>query len=307
MISAYNEEKYVVESINSILEQSFKEIEILVVDDGSSDATFNKILEIKDDRIVAVRQENRGKAATLNSLIGMAKGKYVMIQDADDVSAKNRIQIQFDYLESNPHLALVLCGHGLIINNKVVAPRGVKRDSFECSSLVKNLRLPAHDPTLFVRKDIARNFLFDESLRIGQGVDFIFRIAESNPIEVISDVLYFYRIRPSSITRADPLLKAKRLFEVMNKAKVRRGEAPWTFEEFMKINSRWANDKDNNLSGHFTESTYLSVIHGRRLEAISTALTSIRFWRNNKAYLKPVLYSIVPKKLCRWAKKRFGQ
>lgn len=307
MISAYNEEKYIIESLRSILAQSFKDIEILVADDGSSDNTYKKILELEDPRIVAIRQENKGKAATLNGLIARAKGKYVMIQDGDDISATDRIQTQYTYLENNPHLAMVLAGHSLIIDDKTVAPRAVSKDVSECAQIIKNLQLPAHDPTLFVKRDIAQKFLFDESLRIGQGVDFIFRVAEAYPMAVIGEVLYHYRIRATSITKADPVVKAKKLFDVMNKAKTRRGEAAWSFEEFLRINGKWANDKDNNLSGHFTESAYLSVMQGRRLEAIRTALVSLKYWKNNQAYLKPAVYALLPKSICRWGKRRFGQ
>lgn len=307
MISAYNEEKYIVQSIRSILSQTFEDFEVLVADDGSSDDTYKKIMELDDARIVAIRQENKGKAATLNGLISRARGKYVMIQDGDDISASDRIQVQYTYLERNPHLALVLSGHSLIIDDKTVAPKAVSKGVSECAELIKNLQLPAHDPTLFVKKEIAQKFLFDESLRIGQGVDFIFRVAEAYPMEVIGEVLYHYRIRATSITKADPVVKAKKLYEVMNKAKTRRAEPAWSFEEFLRINSKWANDKDNNLSGHFTESAYLSVVQGRRLEAIHTALVSLKYWKNNKAYLKPALYALLPKQICRWGKKRFGQ
>lgn len=307
LISAYNEEKYIGASVRSMLSQTFRDIEVLVADDGSSDNTFKKILDIKDERIFPIQQENKGKAATLNGLIARARGKYVLIQDGDDISTSDRIQKQYDHLEANPHLAMVLSGHSLIIDDKVVAPRGARKGVAECENMIRRLQLPAHDPTLFVKKEVAKQFLFDESLRIGQGVDFIFRVAERYPMEVIGDVLYHYRIRQSSITKADPLLKAKRLHEVMNKAKTRRGESPWGFEEFLKINSKWAKDKDNNLSGHFTESAFLSVIQGRRMEAISTALVSLRYLRNNKAYLKPVIYALLPEKICRWGKQKFGQ
>src|SRR5687768_5230150 len=169
-------------------------------------------MELDDSRIVAIRQENKGKAATLNGLISRARGKYVMIQDGDDISARDRIQVQFTYLERNPHLALVLSGHSLIIDDKTVAPKAVSKGISECAELIKNLQLPAHDPTLFVKKEIAQKFLFDESLRIGQGVDFIFRVAEAYPMEVIGEVLYHYRIRATSITKADPVVKAKKLY-----------------------------------------------------------------------------------------------
>lgn len=307
LISAYNEENFIVASIQSVLSQTFKDLEVLVADDGSSDNTYNKILGIQDERLIVIQQENRGKAATLNSLIARARGTYVLIQDGDDISTSDRVQQQYSHLERNPHLAMVLSGHSLIIDDKVVAPKAVPKNTFECAEMIKNLQLPAHDPTLFVKREIAQQFLFDESLRIGQGVDFIFRVAEVYPMEVIGEVLYNYRIRATSITKADPLVKAKKLCEVMNKAKIRRGEEIWTFDDFMRVNRKWANDKDNNLSGHFTESAYLSVIQGRRLQAVRTAVISLKYWKNRWDYFKPALYAILPEKICRWVKKRFGQ
>ena len=306
LISAYNEERYICASIQSILDQSFDDIEVLVADDGSSDSTFDKISSFKDNRITAFKNKNQGKAATLNFLLEQATGKYVVIQDGDDISCATRIQKLWDHMEQHPSLAIVLSGHSLIVDDKVVAAKAKPVSPQKCQQEIEALRLPGHDPTAFVRSDIANQFRFNSDLRMGQGLDFIFRIAEQHPIEVYGEALYQYRVHFKSITRSDPMRKARLMFEVLNLAKQRRGQSVMEFDEFLEQNARWVKDPDNNLSGHFTESAYLCVQQNKRLEAIKTALVSLRFLPRGRRYLKPLLYALSPKFVVAFGKRKFG-
>jgi len=108
LISAYNVEQYVEQSIMSILEQTHTNLEVLVVDDGSSDNTHNILSKIKDPRINYYSQNNKGKAATLNDLIKLAKGEFIMIHDADDLSKHKRVSELLKNFKDNPNIGMAM-------------------------------------------------------------------------------------------------------------------------------------------------------------------------------------------------------
>ncbi len=105
--SVYNCEKYLRESINSILSQTFNDFEFIIIDDGSIDSSIDIINSFNDSRIKLLRQENRGLAFALNEGIKKARGKYIARMDADDICLPDRFQKQFDFLEHNPDYVVV--------------------------------------------------------------------------------------------------------------------------------------------------------------------------------------------------------
>ena len=97
---AYNAEKYISEAIKSILNQTFKDFEFIIIDDGSIDRTWKIIQKYakKDDRVIALKNEkNLGIAVNRNKLVSMARGKYIIWQDSDDISLPYRIEKQYNF------------------------------------------------------------------------------------------------------------------------------------------------------------------------------------------------------------------
>jgi len=107
IMSVYNGERYVARALFSILAQSFSDFEVIVVDDGSGDATADIVTSIRDDRIRLVRQENSGITKSLNRAILLARGKWVARHDADDFSIFNRFEVQLRYLDQHPDVGIL--------------------------------------------------------------------------------------------------------------------------------------------------------------------------------------------------------
>jgi glycosyltransferase involved in cell wall biosynthesis len=107
IIPVYNAEKYIDECINSILEQSYKNLEILIINDGSTDGTLSKLESYNDVRIRLITRENQGLAKTLRELVDKSTGIYIARMDADDISHKDRISQQVNKFLSNDKLVLV--------------------------------------------------------------------------------------------------------------------------------------------------------------------------------------------------------
>ena len=107
LMPAYNASLYIKESIESMLNQSFSDFELLIINDGSKDNTSEVVKSIVDERIRLVENEqNLGLANTLNKGMKLAKGEYLARMDADDLSTPNRLQTQVDYLDSHPDVIL---------------------------------------------------------------------------------------------------------------------------------------------------------------------------------------------------------
>src|SRR5690606_6986211 len=91
VIPLYNKEKYIKETLNSVLAQTFQDFEIIVVNDGSTDNSANQILQFKDKRIKVIDQQNQGAASARNQGIEISSSPYIALLDADDTWYKNHL------------------------------------------------------------------------------------------------------------------------------------------------------------------------------------------------------------------------
>lgn len=114
IIPAYNHQEYVQETIKSIINQTYQNIELIVIDDGSKDSTWQKIVELQDvckkrfARVHFETKENEGTCKTLNKLVSLAKGKYIYLIASDDISKPDAIKEEIEFLERYPDYALVV-------------------------------------------------------------------------------------------------------------------------------------------------------------------------------------------------------
>ena len=122
LMTVYNHQMYIKSSIESILYQTFKDFELVIINNGSEDNSGNLIKKIKDKRIKFYSfKKNIGRTKALNYGLKKCIGKYVAIQDSDDLSRKNRIQTQFNFLEKNLDFGLVGSNYTIISNsNKII-------------------------------------------------------------------------------------------------------------------------------------------------------------------------------------------
>lgn len=106
VMSAYNVEKYIAESINSILRQSFRDFELIIVNDGSTDRTQSVIDSFDDKRLIKIVNPRHDFIESLNTGMATAKGKYVARMDADDIMHVDRLRIQHALMEENPEITV---------------------------------------------------------------------------------------------------------------------------------------------------------------------------------------------------------
>lgn len=134
LIPAYNHAKYIGDAIRSIAEQTYANIELLAIDDGSTDQTYEKIKglqQLYNDRFVSFnlkRQDNAGIIRTLNTLLRDASGDYVYLMASDDMAKPHALQLQLDFLINNPEYGLVVGNNEIIDSEGRVAFWNKKQD-----------------------------------------------------------------------------------------------------------------------------------------------------------------------------------
>lgn len=101
IMPAYNSEKYIADSIISVLMQTYKNWELIIIDDGSKDATKNVIQRFQDKRIIYIYQKNEGVASARNNGISKANGRYIAFLDSDDLWLSNKLELQLNYMQNH--------------------------------------------------------------------------------------------------------------------------------------------------------------------------------------------------------------
>lgn len=191
IISTYNEEKYIADSINSILDQSYKNIEVIIVDDASTDKTVDLIKSIKSDKIkLFVNATNKKLAHNLNFAISKANGEYVARMDADDISRKDRIITQVDYLEKHKDIDIVASYAKTFGDSKIVKKSPCTDEGIKTELLFTN---PICHPTVMFRKS-SLDFQYDESCAAGQDYELWTRLVDKKKFHVINKILLDYRV-----------------------------------------------------------------------------------------------------------------
>jgi glycosyltransferase involved in cell wall biosynthesis len=116
LMPVYNGEKYLPSALESVLQQSYLDFELLVIDDGSTDrtATILQVCAEQDSRIKVHHQVNQGVASSLNNGLNLAQGQYLARMDADDLSVPHRFITQVDFLDRHPEITLVSSNCSLI-------------------------------------------------------------------------------------------------------------------------------------------------------------------------------------------------
>lgn len=294
IVCVYNAGDYLLPSLQSVLAQTYGKIEVLIIDDGSTDGCVDAAQEELDDpRIRWFRQENAGKSAALNRALRELRGEFYAIHDADDLSYPSRIERLVEAMEAHPEVAGVFSGHDLVMGEKRLAPRFREKSARECRGDIEKMRMPAHDPTAMYRVEMVRDLEYEPSLRIGQGYDYLLRVGERFPLMVLGECLYSYRVNPKSVTKRDPQERQRFVHEVQRRACERRGnEAP------MHRPNQWVR-RDNNLAVDFMESVVDLRASGRHGHAVHTGLACIRLNPIDPHYYKALLYALLPSALRR--------
>lgn len=192
-LSVFNAEKFVAYAIKSIINQSFTNFELIITDDGSIDRTSSIIESFADARIVYIKDKvNRGISYRLNQQIDLARGKYFVRMDADDVMFPDRLEMQVGFLERNLHVDVV--GSPVVViddENGIIGVRGSGRTSFSFDRAI--LRGVFIHPTATGRIEWFRKYKYIECLKGVEDLDLWIRSFSDSCFCVLENPTLFYR------------------------------------------------------------------------------------------------------------------
>lgn len=214
VIPMFNVGQYIEQCIQSVLEQTFKNFEVICVDDGCTDDTLHKLARFSDPRIKLIQQANRGLSGARNTGIFASKGMYVALLDADDFWAKEKLAAHINHLNTRPNVGVSYCPSLFV--NEDGKPMGIgqypklknvsSKDVF-CRNPVGNGSAPVIRRRLlkevaFVSQKHGRKCIFDEDLRQSEDIELWLRIAllDNWKFEGIKLPLTFYRVNDGGLS-----------------------------------------------------------------------------------------------------------
>ncbi len=238
LMSVYNSEKYLAQSIESVLNQTFEDFEFIIIDDGSKDLSFDilKSFAAKDNRINISSRENRGIPCTRNEMLNKAQGEFIAVMDSDDIALSDRLALQVAFLQQNPEVVCVSGAFEIIDDcGRFLTCLELPEDDDE----IQRLALAGHSsvwhPCAMFRREAALKVGgYEETMPSSHDLDLWLKLGEVGKLANLKTPLLKYRLHMSSISGRLGLAQRNEGREACERAWKRRGiegkfeaEEPW--------------------------------------------------------------------------------
>lgn len=203
IIPTHNSGQYIGSALDTVLGQTVKDVEIIVVDDGSTDETRNIIAKCYP-MVRYIFQVNNGAASARNRGIREATGEFVAFLDADDLWLPMKLEKQEEYLRLHPNVGIVITEERAFNSSGPIPKRSRKRETLMNGDTVRRIFMYSGvaTPTVMVRRKVFEDVgLFDERLKVAEDDNLWMRIAMKWPMGLVDEVFVLCRIREGSLTR----------------------------------------------------------------------------------------------------------
>jgi len=226
LLPVYNAEAYVGEAVQSILVQTCRDFELLIINDGSTDRSLEIIRGFRDNRIRVINNEtNIRLIATLNKGMDLARGKYIARMDADDISLPERLRKQADFMETHPEVGVCGTWFELFGNHKKIVKYPEKDESIRIMLLYQT---PFCHPSVMLRKEVfdrhAVRFL-PEFIH-AEDYEVWVRIAPYTRFANIPEALLRYRLHEQSVSSAHRSIQETNTCRIIRQAFEKTGIQP---------------------------------------------------------------------------------
>ncbi len=202
LMSVYNGEPYIREAVESILAQSFRDFEFLIIDDGSTDNSISSLKDYRDERLKIIQKPNTGLVDSLNVGLAAATGEWIARMDADDISAPDRLEKQLTYVKNRPELVLV--GTNAVLINNVGELSWEVRFPEGHSALVNSIANGGspfpHASAIFRRESAISLGGYNHRFPDGHDIDFWLRLSDIGQLGCIQEPLLSLRKHNESFT-----------------------------------------------------------------------------------------------------------
>lgn len=239
ILAAYNAQRYLSSAVDSVLNQTFSDFELILIDDGSKKDNTPQIIADyakKDPRVVAISRPNKGLTPTLNEGIGRATGQYLARMDADDLCMPTRFEKQVAYLDAHPDCVCV--GSRVTVIDPYGSPvrlsdHPLDHDQID-AQLLRGIGWAVVHPAAMIRADAMRQVGgYREQFITSQDLDLFLRLAEVGKLANLPEPLTSYRQHFESVSNNKADIQWGHKATIVGDAYDRRGlprPAQWTFE-----------------------------------------------------------------------------
>jgi|688.fasta_scaffold441906_1 glycosyltransferase involved in cell wall biosynthesis len=210
LLPTYNAERYLSDSIKSILDQTYNNLELIIIDDASTDHSKDIILAFKDKRIRYYKNDiNSGIVKSLNKAIELSNGTYLFRMDADDISVKNRIEIQIFFLEKNINVGVLGTNLKCFGKNNNIWKNPTNFDEIKTKLFFDSA---IWHPTVAIRKSVLvnNNICYDPDYEHCEDYKMWYDLSKVTIIRNIDKVLLMYRVHDNNHSRKQPFLNKLR-------------------------------------------------------------------------------------------------
>lgn len=293
--TVYNGEKYIRDAINSVLSQSFKDFEFIIVNDGSNDNTASILTNFDDKRIKIITQDNVGAAKSRNKAITTATGKYIAILDSDDISLPNRFETQLAFLENNNEYIMV--GANAIIIDEKGTSLYTSNLPTECAHIKKQLSVNNfyHSAVMFRRETFFATNGYDETI-YNHFEDYFLWIEFSKigKLHNLATPLIKHRLTPYSLTNKTASsfkIQEKLSYKKLNNLTISKTEIA-SLSSSNKVSVK----KKKGIYYLKIANIYLTKNLNKKL-ALKNICKSLYFYPFNFAIIKQVILLLSPQKV----------
>jgi glycosyltransferase involved in cell wall biosynthesis len=284
VMSAYNNADYIESAVTSILWQSFRDFEFIIIDDGSTDGTGGLLEQLADTdcRIRLIRRENKGLTVSLNEGLELARGQYVARMDSDDLAIRERFEKQVAYLDANPGCVLVGTKVMLIDPLDVEIVEGEFHQGHDDidAALLKGNGAAIYHPSVMMRKAaLDRVDGYVPKWNGAEDVELFLRLAEIGQLENLEEVLLNYRRHPASVNHTKHEKQFALMIELLNEARARRELPPIEADEVRRWTPEPIPVQLRNWGWNAMKKNRIDVARSHALGAVRGAPFSVENWR----------------------------
>lgn len=203
ILPVYNGEKYIQGAIQSVLEQTYQNLELIIIDDGSTDKTKEVINGFVDERIKYIYQNNKGQAGARNKGLEIAKGDFIGFIDADDIYEKNKLEEQIEIFKQDDSIDVVYNDVLVFSENRedyILKSEIEFENSNDFRAYVLFRQIVPSPASMLIKRKIISDIRFDENYRYTEDYKFVIDLASVGKFKYINKVLYKYRRHEKNVT-----------------------------------------------------------------------------------------------------------
>jgi len=274
----YNRKDFVKESINSLLNQTYKNTEIIIIDDGSTDGTYEELKKIEDNRLRIYTQENMGFVKSIIKAIDLSEGEYIAIHGSGDISHSTRIEKQVNFLNENSE-------YGLISNYANKETLDKKRsqsvsDNFENDNYIDTLlkkNILVHGSTMFRKEIYDKVGGYRDFFKFGQDRDLWLRMCQITKPYIIPEVLYTMRVLPESVSNDFNKTIFQLYFRSMsNQCIIQRLRNETDIIDTFDVSAPFLRDRDKDLAKAFLRLATVEISKDNLINALKAVQLSTK-------------------------------